>query len=333
MSAALPETMNAIEIAEHGGPESLKLGQRPVPEAGPGEVLIKVAAAGINRADCLQRKGVYPPPEGASDIPGLEAAGTVVALGAGVSGFEPGQPVCALLTGGGYAEYCAIPAAVVLPLPDGLDLTQAGGIPETFFTVWANVYMRAAFKPGETLLVHGGASGIGTTAIQLATALGSEVFVTAGTAEKCVACERLGAARAINYRDEDFVVAIRDVTGGRGVDVILDMVAGHYVPRNLKVLAPEGRLVHIATQSGHEVEVNLATLMAKGLTITGSRLRPQPVGVKAKIAAELSQKVWPLLASGRVKPVIDSTFALADAAGAHAKMEADTHIGKIVLVV
>ena len=332
MPETMPETMNAIEITEPGGPEVLKLGRRPVPVAGPGEVLIKVAAAGINRADCLQRKGVYPPPEGASDIPGLEAAGTVAALGAGVSGFEPGQPVCALLTGGGYAEHCATPAAAVLGVPDGLDLTQAGAVPETFFTVWANVFMRAGLKPGETLLVHGGASGIGTTAIQLAAALGSEVFVTAGTAEKCAACERLGAARAINYRDEDFVAAIRDLTGGRGVDVILDMVAGDYLPRNLKVLAPEGRLVHIATQSGHEVVVSLATVMAKGLTITGSRLRPQPVAVKAKIAAGLSQTVWPLLASGRIKPVIDSTFALADAAGAHAKMEADTHIGKIVLV-
>ena len=333
MSAALPQTMSAVEIAEPGGPEVLKLGQRAVPSPGPGELLIKVAAAGINRADCMQRQGVYPPPEGASDVPGLEAAGTVAALGEGVSGFQPGQPVCALLTGGGYAEYCATPAAAVLPVPDGLDLTEAGAVPETFFTVWANVFMRAGLKPGETMLVHGGASGIGTTAIQLAAALECEVFVTAGTAEKCTACERLGAARAINYRDEDFVAAIHDLTGGRGVDVILDMVAGDYLPRNLAALAPEGRLVHIATLRGHKVEVSLAAVMAKGLTITGSRLRAQPVAVKAKIAAGLSQVVWPFLASRRIRPVIDSTYALGDAAGAHAKMEADSHIGKIVLVV
>ena len=331
--ASLPDTMKAVLIGEPGGPEALELGARPTPRPGHGEVLIAVAAAGINRADCLQRMGAYPAPPGASDVLGLEAAGTIAALGPGVSGVGEGEPVCALLTGGGYAEYCIAPEATLLPVPEGLSLVQAAALPEAYFTVWANLYDRARLRDGERVLVHGGASGIGTTAIQLANALGSRVFATAGTAEKCRACEELGAERAINYRDEDFVEVVQHLTGGAGVDVILDMVGGDYLPRNLEALAPEGRLVHIAFQKGHKVELSLLPVVNKNLVITGSRLRPLGLEQKAQIAAELHATAWPLLAAGRLRPIIDSTFPLAAAAQAHARMESGAHIGKILLEV
>ncbi|MDA0262038.1 MAG: NAD(P)H-quinone oxidoreductase [Proteobacteria bacterium] len=323
--------MNVVEIREPGGPEVLQLGSRPTPQPGHGEILIAVAAAGLNRADCLQRSGSYPPPPGATDILGLEASGTVAAIGPGVTRFAPGDEVCALINGGGYAQYCLAPADNALPLPQGVDVIAGGALPEVYFTVWANVYDRAWLKDGECLLVHGGSSGIGTAAIQLANALGSRVFATAGTADKCAACEALGAERAINYHDEDFVEVITELTGGKGVDVILDMVAGEYLARNLTALAVGGRLVHVAMQAGHRVDVSLAPLMVKGAYITGSRLRPRSIEEKAQIAQQLEQIAWPLLANGSIKPVIDSTFALGDAARAHAHMESSRHIGKILL--
>ena len=323
--------MKAVFISAPGGPEVLQLGERPVPDPAYGEVLIKVAAAGINRADCMQRAGTYPAPPGASDIPGLEAAGTVAALGPGVAGVGVGDPVCALLTGGGYAEYCTVPAELALPVPSGFDMVAAAALPEATFTVWTNVFDRARLTAGERFLVHGGASGVGTAAIALAKALGARVFATAGTPEKCAVCETLGAERAINYRDEDFVAVVKECTGGEGVDVILDMVGGDYVQRNLEALAPEGRLVHIALQQGHKVTVNFLPLMFKHLTITGSRLRARPLAEKAEIADALRARVWPLFEAGRLRPVIDSTHPLAAAAGAHARMEAGTHTGKIVL--
>lgn len=330
---ALPQTMTAIEITEPGGPEVLKPVERPIPEPGQGEVLIKVAAAGVNKPDGLQRQGKYPPPKGASDIPGLEIAGTVAALGPGVDSLAVGDPVCALVTGGGYAEYCVAPAPQCLPIPDGLDMVRAAAVPETYFTVWTNVFQRGRLAAGERFLVHGGSSGIGTTAIQLAAARGARVFATAGTDEKCRKCEELGAEKAINYREEDFLAIAKELTDGEGVDLILDMVGAPYLDRNLDLLAPDGRLVYIAFLGGAKGEVDLRKIMVKRLTVTGSTLRARPVEVKAGIAKELADQVWPLLASGRVAPVIDSTFALTDAAKAHARLEDSGHVGKIVLTV
>ncbi len=333
MTEPLPETMTCIEIAEPGGPEVLTPATRPVPAPAAGEVLVKVAAAGVNRPDVLQRKGGYPPPPGASDIPGLELAGTVVALGDGADGLAVGDRVCALVSGGGYAEYCPVAAPLALPVPDGFDMTMAAALPETFFTVWTNVFERGRLEAGETLLVHGGSSGIGTTAIQLARAFGASVLTTVGNAEKAAACERLGARLAINYRDQDFVEAVRAATDGRGVDLVLDMVGGDYIARNVKVLATEGRLVQIAFLEGSVVEFNFLPMMLKRLTITGSTLRPRTVAQKTAIAEALREKVWPLLEAGTVKPLIHATFPLAEAARAHAMMEESRHIGKIVLEV
>lgn len=331
----LPKTMRAIEIAEAGGPEVLRLGERPVPAPGPGEVLIRVAAAGVNRPDVFQRKGGYAPPPGASDIPGLEVAGEVIATGEGVESWGPGDQVCALVAGGGYAEYCTAPAAQCLPVPHGLGLLEAAGLPETYFTVWSNVFDRGALREGETFLVHGGTSGIGTTAIQLAKAFGARVFATAGSADKCKACEELGAEKAINYREEDFVEALRAATdgapGGKGADLILDMVGGDYIPRNLRLLKPDGRLVLIAFLGGTKAEVDFQQVMVKRLTITGSTLRPRPIAFKAAVAASLQARVWPLLESGQVRPLIHRSFPLAEAAAAHALMESSSHIGKIML--
>jgi putative PIG3 family NAD(P)H quinone oxidoreductase len=323
--------MIAIEISQPGDPEVLVPVERPRPEPAPGEVLIKVAAAGVNRPDVFQRRGRYPPPPGASDIPGLEVAGTIEQLGAGVRDVAVGDAVCALVAGGGYAEYCAAPAPQCLPVPRGLELVAAAAIPETFFTVWTNVFERGRLQAHETLLVHGGSSGIGTTAIQLAHARGARVFATAGSPEKCAACERLGAERAINYRDEDFTAVVRELTGGRGVDVVLDMVGGDYFARNVDALAVEGRLVEIATLQGVKAELNIQTIMQRRLTITGSTLRARPIADKAAIARAVHTHVWPLLESGAVKPIVHATFPLHDAAAAHRLMESSAHIGKIVL--
>lgn len=331
MSAGLPTTMTAIEISTPGGPEVLVPAERPVPAAGPGEVLIEVAAAGVNRPDVLQRLGNYPPPPGASDIPGLEVAGRVVALGEGVSQWRDGDRVTALVTGGGYARYCAAPAAQCLPIPEGLSLEEAAGLPETFFTVWTNVFDRGRLQAGEAFLVHGGSSGIGTTAIQMARALGARVFATAGSAEKCRACEDLGAERAINYREEDFVEVVKTATDGRGVDVILDMVGGDYIARNLRSLAVEGRLCYIAFLGGSKAEVDFLPLMLKRITLTGSTLRARDVAFKAAIADNLKRTVWPKIEAGEIKPVIAARYALEQAAEAHALMESSRHIGKIVL--
>ena len=324
--------MIAIAIRAPGGPEVLVPEERPAPVPAPGEVLIKVAAAGVNRPDIFQRLGRYAPPPGASDIPGLEVAGTIEQLGPDVGDWRVGDKVCALVAGGGYAEYCAAPAPQCLPPPRGVDLVAAAAIPETFFTVWTNVFERGRLQAGESLLVHGGSSGIGTTVIQLARARGARVFATAGSAAKCEACERLGAERAINYREADFVAAVRDLTGGGGVDVVLDMVGGEYFARNLDVLAVEGRLVEIATLHGVKAELNIQTIMGRRLTITGSTLRLRPVAEKGAIAAALRQQVWPLLESSAVRPIVHATFPLRDAAEAHRVMEAGTHIGKLVLV-
>jgi len=331
MSRAVPPTMTAIEIREPGGPDVLVPASRPVPEPGPGEVLIRVAAAGVNRPDVLQRTGGYPPPPGASDIPGLEIAGEVVAVGEAAEGRAPGDMVMALVAGGGYAEYCTAPAAQCLPIPKGLDTIQAAAMPETFFTVWSNVFDRGRLASGETFLVHGGSSGIGTTAIQMARAFGARVFATAGSAEKCAACVELGAERAINYRDEDFVAVLRDATDGAGADVILDMVGGSYIVRNIKALAPDGRLCQIAFLGGSKAEVDFTPMMLKRLTLTGSTLRPRPVAFKAAIARSLSEKVWPLVEKGQIKPIVHKVFPLAEAAAAHRLMESSAHIGKIVL--
>lgn len=330
---ALPKTMRAIAIHAPGGPEVLQPVTLPVPQPGPGEVLIAVAAAGVNRPDVMQRQGHYPPPPGAPDTPGLEVAGTVAAVGAQVSGWQPGDAVCALIAGGGYAQYCTAPAPQVLPIPAGLTPVQAAALAETFFTVWSNVFDQAELRAGEWLLVHGGTSGIGTTAIQLARAFGARVITTAGSADKCAACVDLGADRAVNYRDEDFVAAVREATGGTGVNVVLDMVGGDYVARNLECLAREGRHVSIAFQRGHKVTLSLLPVLQKRLHLTGSGLRPRPVAEKGAIAAALHQRVWPLLESGRVRVVVDSTFPLDQAAAAHARMESGAHIGKIVLTV
>ncbi len=325
--------MTVVEISAHGGPEVLVPAQRPVPRPGHGEILIKVAAAGVNRPDLMQRAGAYPPPPGASDLPGLEVAGEVAALGAGVASPKVGDRVCALTPGGGYGEYCLTHGDHALPWPDGFDAVSAAALPETFFTVWTNLFERAALAAGESVLIHGGASGIGTAAIQLAHAFGARVFATAGSAEKCAACEKLGAERAINYRDEDFVAVVAAATAGRGVDVILDMVAGHYVPRDLEALADDGRLVIIALQGGPKAEVDLFTIMRKRLWLSGSTLRPRSVEEKARMAEGLREKVWPLLSAGRVRPVIQATFPLAEAAKGHAVLEAGDHIGKVVLTV
>jgi NADPH2:quinone reductase len=325
--------MIAIEIREPGGPDVLVAVERPTPTAAAGEVLIRVAAAGVNRPDVFQRRGHYPPPPGASDIPGLEVAGTIEQVGSGVEGWTTGDAVCALVAGGGYAEYCVAPAPQCLPPPRRFDLTIAAAIPETFFTVWHNVFERGRLQSNESLLVHGGSSGIGTTAIQLARARGSRVFATAGSDVKCAACERLGAERAINYRSADFVPIVQGLTGGRGVDVVLDMVGGEYFARNLDVLAVEGRLVEIATLKGAKAELNIQTIMQRRLTITGSTLRARPVADKAAIAAALRHHVWPLLESGAVAPIVHATFPLREAAEAHRTMESSVHIGKLVLVV
>ena len=326
----MTEMMRAVEITKPGGPEVLQMTQRPRPTAGHGQVVLKVAYAGVNRPDALQRAGMYAPPPTASDLPGLEASGTVVAIGDGVAGLSVGDQVCALLPGGGYAEYVMTPAAHCMPIPEGLSLKEAACLPETFFTVWSNVFTRGGLKAGERFLVHGGSSGIGTTAIQLANAFGARVFATAGSVEKCAACVALGAERAINYKEEDFVEVMK---AEGGPDLILDMVGGDYIPRNVKVLANDGRLVQIAFLQGPKVELNFAMMMMKRLTITGSTLRPQSDLAKARIAQDLHEAVWPLIASGKVKPVMDSTFDLADAAGAHSRMESNGHIGKIVLTV
>jgi len=323
-------TMNAIEITAPGGPEVLQSCTRPRPVPNADQVIIQVAYAGVNRPDALQRAGLYNPPAGASDLPGLEASGTVVEVGENVSDLAVGDRVCALLPGGGYAEYVATPAAHCLPIPTGLSMKQAACLPETFFTVWSNVFMRGGLQAGERILIHGGSSGIGTTAIQLANAFGARVFVTAGSDDKCQACTDLGAERAINYRDEDFVDAMRAVGGA---NVILDMVGGPYIPRNLKALADDGRLVQIAFLQGPKTEVNFVQLMTRRLTFTGSTLRPQSDLAKAKIAQQLRDVVWPLLSQGKIAPVMDSTFNMTEAAAAHSRMESSAHIGKIVLAV
>ena len=327
----LPDAMTVVEITAPGGPEKLAICQRPVPTPGHNEVLIKVVTAGVNRPDCLQRQGGYPPPPGASDIPGLEVAGSIVALGSAVSTWQIGDQVCALLTGGGYAEYCVAPTAQCLPIPAGISLQQAAAVPETFFTVWSNIFDRARLQAEEILLVHGGTSGIGTTAIQLAKAFGARVFATVGAAEKVQPCLNLGAERVINYREEDFVQVTKELTNNKGANVILDMVGGDYVQRNLSALAVEGRLVYIAFLRGAKMELNLAPVMMKRLTITGSTLRARPVADKALIAAALHERVWPLLANGTIKPLIDRVFPLHEAAAAHALMESNRHIGKILL--
>jgi NADPH2:quinone reductase len=333
MTQALPQSMTAIEITTPGGPEVLVPRSRPLPSVKAGEVLIKIAAAGVNRPDVLQRKGLYPVPKDASDLPGLEVAGTVTALGAGVTQWKIGDPVCALTPGGGYAEYCVTPASHCLPIPKGLSPIEAASLPETFFTVWSNVFDRAQLKPGETFLVQGGTSGIGVTAIQMVHAFGHRVFATAGTPDKCKACEELGAERAINYKTEDFVEVVKSATNGKGVDVILDMVGGDYLARELKALADDGRIVFIAFLGGTKATVDIAQILRRRLTITGSSLRPRSIEFKAAIANKLAQKVWPLIESGKIKPVIHATFPLAEARKAHELMESGTHIGKIVLTV
>jgi putative PIG3 family NAD(P)H quinone oxidoreductase len=328
MTETMTETMTAVEISAPGGPEVLRAVTRPVPEPGAGEVLIRLRWAGVNRPDALQRAGMYAPPPTASDLPGLEGAGEIVACGAGVSEWTPGDRVCALLPGGGYAQYATAPAAHCLPLPEGMGLREAACLPETVFTVWSNVFGRGGLKGGERFLVHGGSSGIGTMAIQLASAFGARVFATAGSAEKCRVCTDLGAERAINYREEDFVAVLK---AEGGADLILDMVGGDYLPRNVKALADDGRLVQIAFLQGPKVELNFAQVMMRRLTITGSTLRPQSDLTKARMAEDVRAQVWPLIAAGRVAPVMDSEFALAEAAAAHERMESSAHIGKIVL--
>jgi len=329
---ALPLTMTAIEISTPGGPEVLVPVTRPMPQPGPGEVIIKVVAAGVNRPDVFQRQGNYAPPPGASDLPGLEIAGTVVAVGFGAHHIDVGDQVCALVAGGGYAEYCAAPAVQCLPIPAGLSFEEAAAIPETFFTVWTNLIDRAHFAPGKSVLIHGGTSGIGTTAIQLIKALGGRAFATAGGSEKARACERLGAERGIDYKTEDFVKLTKDLTDGKGVDIVIDMVGGDYVQRNIQAAAIDGVIVNIAFLHGSRVEIDLSQVMRKRLTLTGSTLRPRSVEEKGAIARDLLARVWPLLHSGAVKPVLFKTFPLAEAADAHRLMESSTHIGKIVLV-
>ena len=327
----IPQSMNYIQIEKHGDPEVLKLHSMPVPEPGPGEVLIKVAAAGVNRPDMMQRKGLYPPPPGATDVPGLEVSGTVVSVGQNVSKPPINSEVCALVTCGGYAEYCLAAASICLPVPEKISLVNAAGIPETFFTVWTNVFKRGQLKAGESLLVHGGSSGIGTTAIQLGKAFGATVYTTAGTSDKCEFCNNLGADAAINYREQDFSEAIKRLTQGKGVNVILDMVGGPYFPKNIRLLADEGRLVQIALMQGSKAEVDFRSLLLKRVTLTGSTLRPRSVEEKTKIAQALQKNVWPLLESGAIRPIIHEIFPLKQASEAHRLMESSTHIGKILL--
>ena len=329
----IPDNMQYIDIPEAGGPEVLQLASGPVPEPGPGEILIKVAAAGVNRPDVAQRLGTYPVPPGASPIPGLEVCGAVVAVGDGAARFNAGADVCALVNGGGYAEYVAVPEGQCLRVPDGLSTVEAAALPETHFTVWTNVFDRGDLQEGESFLVHGGSSGIGTTAIQLASAFGARVFTTAGSDDKCRACESLGAELAVNYREQDFVEVLLKATDGRGVDVILDMVGGDYVARNEAVAALYGRIVLIATLGGKTAQLDLMPLLMKCLVVTGSVLRPRTDAEKAAIAASLTEHVWPLIEAAKVAPVIHSVFPLADAAKAHALMESSEHIGKIVLTV
>jgi NADPH2:quinone reductase len=330
---SLPPTMTAVAITAPGGPEVLRPTELPTPRPGPGQVLVKVAAAGVNRPDAAQRSGAYPPPPGHSTLPGLEIAGEVVEAGPGVTRWKPGDLVCGLVNGGGYAEYCIAEDTSALPIPSGFDLVRAAALPETCFTVWNNVFERGRLGAGEWLMVHGGSSGIGTTAIQLAKAFGARVIATAGSAEKCRACLDLGADRAVNYKTEDFVAAAKEATGGKGVNVTLDMVGGDYADRNVIAAAEDGRIVQIATLGGADAKINLARLMIKRVTLTGSTLRPRSREVKAGFARALEQHVWPLLATGKVKVVMDSTFPLAEAAEAHRRLESSGHIGKIVLTV
>lgn len=325
--------MIAIEIKAPGGPEALVPVDRPVPSIGRGEVLVKVAAAGVNRPDVLQRQGRYPPPPGVTDIPGLEIAGTIEKIDPAVTAWRVGDRVCALVSGGGYAEFCAVPAPQCLPIPRGLDVTHAAAIPETTFTVWTNVFERGRLAAGESILIHGGSSGIGTTAIQLARARGARVFATAGSAEKCAACESLGAEQCVNYRETDFVTAIKAATNGRGVDVVLDMVAGDYVQRNIEVLAMDGRLVMIGRQGGVKSEIDIMPILRKRLTLTGSTLRTRSVEEKGALATAVHQHVWPLFESGAVRVIVHQTFPLRDASAAHRLMESSAHVGKLVLQV
>lgn len=325
--------MTAIEVSQPGKPEVLVPARRPVPDPAPGEIRIAVQAAGVNRPDVLQRLGKYNPPPGITDIPGLEVAGTVDALGDGVEGWRIGDPVCALLAGGGYAEFCVVPAAQCLPIPDGLSMAEAAALPETFFTVWSNVFKRGGLQPGEALLVHGGTSGIGTTAIQLGAAFGARVFATARGAEKCGACVRLGAERAIDYAEEDFVAVVKEATGGAGVNVVLDIVGGDYVARSIDALAVEGRYVCIGFVRGATANVNFFPVMTKRLVLTGSTLRARPIAYKQAVAEQLKAHVWPLVAAGTVKPVVHEVFPLGNAADAHRLMESNQHVGKLVLAV
>jgi putative PIG3 family NAD(P)H quinone oxidoreductase len=325
--------MLAIEIREPGPPEVLQPVERPLPTLGADDVLIKVTGAGVNRPDIAQRQGKYPPPPGASDIPGLEVSGVVARVGEGVTGWREGDRLCALVSGGGYAEYCAAPSPQCLPIPSGVDLVEAAGLPESTFTVWTNVFDRGALKAGESILVHGGASGIGTMAIQMARAFGARVFATAGSSAKAAACVALGAEHAINYRDEDFVAVVRDLTDGRGVDVVLDIVGGAYLQRNLEVLAVDGRLVHIGQLGGARAEISLTPVLRRRLTITGSTLRPRSVAEKGAIARAVQQHVWPLIESGGVRVPVHATYDLRDAVEAHRVMEASTHVGKLLLTV
>jgi len=333
MTDSLPETMQAAHYDAPGGPEVLRLEMLPVPRPGPGEVLIKVAFAGVNRPDVIQRMGFYPPPPGASPIPGLEVSGSIAALGEGVTSWLHGQKVCALTPGGGYAEYCLVPADHCLPVPEGLPMDQAAALPETLFTVWHNVFERGWAKEGETLLVHGGTSGIGSMAIMLGKLFGLSVIVTCGGADKCAEALKIGADHAIDYKAQDFVAEVARITGGKGVELVLDMVAGDYVARNLKCLADDGRHVTIAVQGGLQATIPMAEVMRRRLTLTGSTLRPRSNQFKALLAQEIRQLVWPLVEGGQLRPVMDQAFPLADAAGAHARMEAGSHIGKIVLKV
>jgi putative PIG3 family NAD(P)H quinone oxidoreductase len=329
-----PQEMTIIEISQPGGPEVLKPAKRPMPQPGKGEVLIKVAAAGVNRPDVLQRQGMYPPPPGAPDYPGLEVAGEIVALGEGVARWKLGDKVCALVAGGGYASHCLAPAEQCLPVPAGLDMAEAAALPENWFTVWTNIADRGRLAAGESILIHGGASGIGVAAIQLAKLLGAaQIYATAGTDEKCRYCESLGATKAINYKTEDFAARIAELTEGRGVDVVLDMVGGKYFAANIKALAEEGRLVIIAVQGGPKGEGDLSLVMRKRLTVTGSTLRPRPVAFKGAIARALEAKVWPALADGRIRAIIDSRFPLDQAAAAHARIDHGDHIGKVLLII
>jgi len=327
----IPQSMNYIQIEKHGDPGVLKLHSMPVPEPGPGEVLIKVAAAGVNRPDVMQRKGLYPPPPGATDVPGLEVSGTVVSVAQNVREPPINSKICALVTCGGYAEYCLAAASICLPVPKKISLVNAAGIPETFFTVWTNVFERGQLKDGESLLVHGGSSGIGTTAIQLGKAFGATVYTTAGTSDKCEFCNNLGADAAINYREQNFSEEIKRLTEGKGVNVILDMVGGPYFPKNIRLLADEGRLVQIALMQGSKAEVDFRSLLLKRVTLTGSTLRPRSVEEKTKIAQALQKNVWPLLESGAIRPIIHQTFPLKQASEAHRLMESSAHIGKILL--